>query len=134
MSTTARTILLSQTKMAAKKAVCKLEARLSAGERRNTKRMAQVQAIYTVGRYVRAPEDVLADLSGARSERSRPLRPKVTNMRVWASVEHEPEIVVEEAFRGLEPAIQSISTSKSGRRVRAARCRGAMPGSSPSRR
>ena len=86
------------TKKAAKKAVRKLATRLTAGEKRNRKRMAQVAAIYTVPRHVREPEDVLADLSGA-SARSRPERPKVTNKRVWASVEHEPEIVIEEAFR-----------------------------------
>jgi predicted nucleic acid-binding protein len=61
--------------------------------------MAQVAAIYTVGRHVREPEDVLADLSGAGAEGTRPQRPKVTNKRVWASVEHEPETVIEEAFR-----------------------------------
>jgi len=86
------------TKRAAKKAVRKLSTRLTAGEKRNRKRMAQVAAIYTVARHGREPEDVLADLSGA-GERRRPERPKVTNKRVWASVEHEPETVIEEAFR-----------------------------------
>lgn len=87
------------TQKAAKKAVRKLATRLTAGEKRNRKRMAQVAAIYTVGRHVREPEDVLADLSGAGTERTRPERPKVTNKRVWASVEHEPEAVIEEAFQ-----------------------------------
>jgi hypothetical protein len=87
------------TQRAAKKAVRKLATRLTVGEKRNRKRMAQVAAIYTVGRHVRAPEDVLADLSGASTERTRPERPKVTNKRVWASVEHEPEAVIEEAFQ-----------------------------------
>jgi hypothetical protein len=87
------------TQKAAKKAVRKLATRLTAGEKRNRKRMAQVAAIYTVGRHVREPEDVLADLSGAGAEGTRPQRPKVTNKRVWASVEHEPETVIEEAFR-----------------------------------
>jgi hypothetical protein len=86
------------TQKAAKKAVRKLSTRLTAGEKRNRKRMAQVAAIYTVARHGREPEDVLADLSGA-GERRRPERPKVTNKRVWASVEHEPETVIEEAFR-----------------------------------
>ncbi len=87
------------TKKAAKKAVRKLTTRLTAGEKRNRKRMAQVAAIYTVERHAREPEDVLADLNGAQTERARPERPKVTNKRVWASVEHEPETVIEEAFR-----------------------------------
>lgn len=87
------------TKKAAKKAVRRLATRLTAGEKRNRKRMAQVAAIYTVARHAREPEDVLADLSGAGTESSRPERPKVTNKRVWASVEHDPETVIEEAFR-----------------------------------
>lgn len=87
------------TKKAAKKSVRKLATRLTSGEKRNRKRMAQVAAIYTVSRYVREPDDVLADLSGAGIDRARPERPKVRNKRVWASVEHEPETVIEEAFR-----------------------------------
>lgn len=94
------------TKKAAKKAVRKLVTRLTAGEKRNRKRMAEVAAIYTVPRFVRTPIDVLADLhrkpdDEARRER-RARRPKVRNKRVFASVEHEPEVVIEEAFREAE--------------------------------
>jgi len=85
------------TKKAAKKAVRKLATRLTKGEKRNRKRMAQVAAIYTVPRYVRTAFDVLADLGGSRAG-GRPERPKVRNKRVWASVEREPEAVVEETF------------------------------------
>lgn len=87
------------TKKAARKAVRKLVTRLTSGEKRNRKRMAQVAAIYTVPRYVRTPLDVLADLDGSRAAEDRPERPKVRNKRVWASVEREPEAVIEEAFR-----------------------------------
>jgi hypothetical protein len=55
---------------------------------------------------VRTPIDILADLhheSGdeARRER-RAQRPKVRNKRVFASVERDPEVVIEEAFREAE--------------------------------
>jgi len=86
------------TKKAAQKSARKLATRLTAGEKRNRKRMAQVAAIYTVPRYVREPQDVLADLDGSRCDETRPERPKVRNKRVWASVAHEPETVIEEAF------------------------------------
>lgn len=87
------------TKKAAEKSARKLATRLTAGEKRNRKRMAQVAAIYTVPRYIREPQDVLADLDGSRRDEARPARPKVGNKRVWASVERDPEAVIEEAFR-----------------------------------
>lgn len=90
------------TKKAALHKVRKLNTRLTSGEKRNRKRMAEVAAIYTVPRHVRTPLDVLADLYGepdpeARRER-RARRPKVRNKRVWASVEHDPQVVIDEAF------------------------------------
>jgi hypothetical protein len=94
------------TKKAARKKVRKLATRLTTGEKRNRKRMAEVAAIYTVPRFVRTPIDILADLYGeadeeARRER-RARRPKVRNKRVWASVERDPEVVINEAFREAE--------------------------------
>ena len=86
------------TKKAAKKNDRKLATRLTKGEKRNRKRMAQVAAIYTVPRYVREPLDILADLDGTRADDPRPERPKVRNKRVWASVERESEAVIEETF------------------------------------
>ena len=90
------------TKKAALKKVRKLATRLTSGEKRNRKRMAEVAAIYTVARHVRTPLDVLADLYGeadpeARRER-RARRPKVRSKRVWASVERDLHVVVEETF------------------------------------
>ena len=76
-----------------------LVTRLTGGEQRNRKRMAQVAAIYTVSRFVREPVDVLADLKRVRDTSSRPKRPEVRNKRVWASVEQEPKDVIDEAFR-----------------------------------
>jgi hypothetical protein len=91
------------TKKAARNKVRKLATRLTSGEKRNRKRMAEVAAVYTVPRHVRTPFDVLADLYGepdpeARRER-RARRPKVRNKRVWASVERDPKVVIDEAFR-----------------------------------
>jgi hypothetical protein len=86
------------TKKAAKKAVRKLATRLTKGEKRNRKRMAQGAAIYTVPRYIREPLDILADLDGRRAGDDRPARPKVRHKRVWASVEREPQAVIEETF------------------------------------
>lgn len=93
-------------KAATKKGRNKLATRLSSGEKRNRKRMAEVAAIYTVAPFVRTPIDVLADLHGDKDEEARrerrARRPKVHNKRVWASVEHDPEFVIDEAFREAE--------------------------------
>lgn len=74
----------------------KLEKRLTKGEKRNTKRMSQVAAVYTLAPFVRGAEDVIGDLHP--SEGPRPKRPSPEGKRVWASVEKEPEEVIEEAF------------------------------------
>jgi len=93
-------------KAAQKKGRNKLATRLASGEKRNRKRMAEVAAVYTVAPYVRTPIDVLADLNGDEDEASRrerrARRPKVENKRVWASVERDPEAVIDEAFREAE--------------------------------
>jgi hypothetical protein len=86
------------TKKAASKAVRKLATRLTSGEKRNRKRMAQVAAIYTVPRFVRTPQDVVADLDGTRAAEERPKRPAVRNKRVWASIARTPEAIIEETF------------------------------------
>jgi hypothetical protein len=90
------------TQKAARTKVRKLFTRLTAGEKRNRKRMAEVAAIYSVPRFVRTPFDILADLYGepdpeARRER-RARRPKVRNKRVFASVERDPQLVIDETF------------------------------------
>jgi len=94
------------TQKAARKKVRKLFTRLTTGEKRNRKRMAEVAAIYTVPRFVRTPFDILVDLYGepdpeARRE-LRARRPKVRNKRVFASVEHDPQLVIDETFRDAE--------------------------------
>jgi hypothetical protein len=87
------------TKRAAAKGTRKLATRLTSGEKRNRKRMAQVAAIYTVPRYVRTAPDVLADLDGSRMDSERTTRPKIREKRVWASVGREPADVIDETFR-----------------------------------
>jgi hypothetical protein len=94
------------TQKAARTKVRKLATRLTSGEKRNRKRMAEVAAIYTVPRFVRTPLDVLADLYGESDEQARckrrARRPEVREKRVWASVEHSPRVVIDEAFREAE--------------------------------
>jgi len=94
------------TQKAARKKVRKLVTRLTSGEKRNRKRMAEVAAVYTVPRFVRTPFDILADLHGEPDEQARRARrarrPKVRNKRVWASVERDPQAVIDEAFREAE--------------------------------
>jgi hypothetical protein len=74
----------------------KLAKRLSKGEKRNRKRMATVAAVYTVAPYVRTPEQVVRSLAPWREP--APPRPPVEHKRVWASVQNDPEAVLDEAF------------------------------------
>lgn len=75
----------------------KLSKRLSKGEKRHAKRMATVAAIYTVAPFVRTPEEVAGTLAPIHSA-PRP-RPRPEAKRVWASLEKDPEDVIEEAFQ-----------------------------------
>jgi hypothetical protein len=89
--------LREPTRQAAQAHTNKLAQRLSKGEKRNRKRMATVAAVYTVAPYVRTPEQVVRSM--APLNEPAPPRPPVEHKRVWASVEKEPEAVLEEAFR-----------------------------------
>ncbi len=66
--------LRPETRKAAESTPRRLRTRLTKGEKRHRKRMAEVAAIYTVAAYVRNPSDVLADLRPVRdvAPRSRP--------------------------------------------------------------
>lgn len=85
------------TKKAAAKAKRKLGTRLTKGEKRNRKRMAQVAAVYTVPYWTRTPMDILHELRPIREVTTE--RPKVRDKRVWASVTRSAREVIEEAFR-----------------------------------
>ena len=81
------------TQKAAKKQ--KLKGRLSSGEKKDRKRMAQVAAVYTSKAVPRTPESIM---SKKEDSNVRPLRIPPRNKRVWASVERCSETVIEEAF------------------------------------
>ena len=67
----------------------KLRTRLSRGEKRNAKRMATVEAVYTMAPQVRTAEQVLRCLA-PRHESESSKRPPPENKRVWASVQEPP--------------------------------------------
>ena len=73
----------------------KLKGRLSAGEKKDRKRMAQVASVYTTKAVPRTPESIM---SKKEDPNVRPLRVPPRNKRVWASVERGSESVIEESF------------------------------------
>lgn len=87
--------LREETKRRAAATKNKLETRLSGGEKRNRKRMAQVAAVYSVAPWARTPEDIL---HGLRPKDIEKKRPKVRAKRVWASVEKSPSTVIRAMF------------------------------------
>jgi hypothetical protein len=88
------------TQKAAEKRRNKLSRRLSKGEKRNAKRMATVAAVYTVEPFVRTPAHVAGSLAPVHSAPGP--RPRPDAKRVWASLEKDPEKVIEEAFQEAE--------------------------------
>jgi hypothetical protein len=91
--------LREATRKAAAERAHKLEKRLSRGEKRNTKRMAQVAAVYTIAANVRRPEDIVTDLGPAPNDDGKAVaRPRPEHKRVWASVDNTPKTVIEKMF------------------------------------
>ena len=82
------------TKKAAQKSK-KLKSRLSQGEKKDRKRMAQVATVYTVQVHIRTAESIMRT---SEDDNVLPFRTPIRNKRVWASVEREAEAVIEEAF------------------------------------
>jgi len=74
----------------------KLNSRLSAGEKKDRKRMAQVATVYTAMPHIRTPESIMK----TEAERSNVQQINVAerNKRVWASVENTAESVIEAGF------------------------------------
>lgn len=72
------------------------------GDKASQKRMATVGAVYTVDRYVRTPEQVLAALFRDAPEPSRE-RPRPQHKHVWASlaVDEKPGSALEQVFAWL---------------------------------
>jgi hypothetical protein len=87
--------LREATRLAAEQSAHKLETRLTPGEKRNRKRMAQVATVYTVAPWMRTAADVVHPL---RDKAVEAARPAPRNKRVWASVEKHPRRVIREAF------------------------------------
>lgn len=89
--------LREETKKRAAASVHKLQTRLSKGEKANRKRMAQVAAVYDVKPHVRGIQDIVL-LTRRVPDDKRPPPPRATNKRVWASVEKDAAVVINEAF------------------------------------
>lgn len=86
--------LREQTQKRAEEENHKLEKRLSRGEKRNRKRMAEVASVYDVSPHYRNAEDIIATAkTGARS----PKAPMPSNKRVWASVKRSTAEVADRA-------------------------------------
>ncbi len=73
----------------------RLETRLTKGEKPNRKRMAEVATVYSIDEWPRTIADVL---HGARDAQDKAKRPRPINKRVWASIEHQAERVIQDAF------------------------------------
>ena len=72
--------------------------RLKPGEKKHSKRMATVAAVYTTAPFVRSPDDFLESLMPRQpGDKPRAVRPRPVAKRVWASLEREPWEVVAEA-------------------------------------
>ncbi len=92
--------LREATRRAAAQQQHKLNKRLTRGEKRNRKRMAQVAVVYAIEPFVRDAEDVLREFRPVRDVTDR--RPEPMHKRVWASVAQDAAEVIEEAFREAE--------------------------------
>lgn len=71
----------------------KLKKRVSPGEKRQAKRMAQVASVYSIDRHVRTPEQVAGTASRPDESPPRPV-----DKRVWASVEKDQDVVIAGMF------------------------------------
>lgn len=83
------------TRKSAQNSKKKLQTRLSPGEKKDRKRMAQVATVYTVRPNPRTAESVM---NLDKKDKVVKFRPPVRNKRVFASLERTPEQVIEETF------------------------------------
>ena len=81
--------LREETRKAANQRRHKLDKRLSKGEKKHMRRMAQVAAVYFVDPFPRRAADVVYDLK-PEPNTPRQQRPRPRDKRVWASVERDP--------------------------------------------
>jgi hypothetical protein len=73
-----------------------LHSRLTKGEKPNRKRMSKVAAVYSLDKWPRTIADVLHGLHDPKERDAK--RPRPVNKRVWASVEHLSQEVIDAAF------------------------------------
>ena len=88
--------LRAATKAAAEQSTPKLPTRLSRGEKRNRKRMAEVGAVYDATPVVRAPADIMAPADSHDGE--RPPAPKAKNKWYTVSVVEDAASVIAQVF------------------------------------
>ena len=88
--------LREATRKAAEKEQHKLQNRLTAGEKKDRKRMAQVASVFTIAPHIRTAEEIVG-LTPVLVEKKQ--RPRPEDKRVWASVEREPDQVIIEMFQ-----------------------------------
>ena len=87
------------TQKAAATAQHKLKNRLSRGEKRDRKRMAQVASVYTIAPHVRTAEEIAGSPSPDPGEIvPKTPSPRPEHKRVWASVKRDPAQVLDELF------------------------------------
>lgn len=89
--------LRPETRKAAEQRKHKLQKRLSKGEKRASKRMATVAAVYDIKEFVRSPAQVMAELRSVR-DATEEKRPRPERKRVWASLQKPQKQVIEEMF------------------------------------
>ena len=100
-----RADLREATRRAAETRSRRLEKRLSKGEKRHTRRMATVASVYDIERFARTPEEVMREYG--RDAEVKWKRPRPQGKRVWASLVHSPEEVIDEMFQ--EGARRNVS-------------------------
>jgi len=99
--------LREATRKAAERSSRKLRKRLTKGEKRNRKRMAEVATVYAIEPYVREPQDIVRELRPVRDVSIQ--RPRPSFKRAWASIVKEPTDVIDDAFayaRRLDPHLK----------------------------
>jgi hypothetical protein len=90
--------LREATRKAAETREHKLTTRLSKGEKRNAKRMAEVAAVYTIEPHPRTAEEVIGQLRPVHAVPAAK-RPRPEHKRTWASVAKDAAEVIEDAFQ-----------------------------------
>ncbi len=79
------------TRKAAQQAAQRPGSRINPGEKPNRKRMATAATVYTIEAHERTAEMIME----ACSQDEQTVRPRARNKRVWASVEQEPQEVIQ---------------------------------------